>query len=510
MKNLFTTLAMAIIIMALACKRQVLTTDKQASAGGKAIMDGGVGLMSLSAGEFFRGADISGLARLEGWDSVYYNKAGNPDDCLNVLKEKGINAVRLKVWVDAVGYASKQEVAAMAQRANNKGLKVMIDFHLSHTWADKDYQKIPPSWIGDTGNLTNLGNRIYNHVYDMLDTLRTLGVTPTWVQVGNESDKGLLNPVAAVNFSSTTNYDKLAILSNRGYDAVKAINASIKVIVHLSDVTTTQAKFYFDNFKANGGKFDITGFSVYPGSTTWQGHINGEIGKFKEMNTRYGVPAMVCEIGMSRNQPIIARDALTLMMDKSRTVTGLGVPGVFYWEPQSLTGANGAFANGRPLATMDAYENDMLNEAGQVTNYSFEANGTGTQTPSGWTTNSLTSTFNADYVDGSAFLGAYKLSHWSTSAYQVSTHQIKTGLANGTYRLSAWVKSSGGQPTCQLFAKDFGGSEKNIDVPATNDWKYIEISNIVVTNGKCDFGLRSNSPANKWASLDDVAFYKTN
>lgn len=498
------------IIMVAACERQVLTEEPKMMTKPSSMMNGQLEQMSVPGGEFFRGADISGLARLEGWDSVYYNALGNADDCLNVLKEEGINAVRLKVWVDAIGYASKQEVASMAQRANNKGLKVMIDFHLSHTWADKDYQKIPPSWLADSGNIINLGNRIYNHVYGMLDTLRTLGITPEWVQVGNESDKGILNPVAAVNFSSTANYNTLATLSNRGYDAVKAINTSIKVIVHLSDVSTTQARFYFDNFKANGGKFDMIGFSVYPSSTTWQGHINGEIGKFKDMNSRYGVPAMICEIGMSRNQPLIARDALTMMMDKSRTVTGLGVPGMFYWEPQSLTGGGGAFANGRPLATMDAYQNDMLNEAGQVTNYSFEANGTGTQTPTGWTTNSLTGTFNADYTDGSAFLGSYKLSHWSNSAYQVSTHQLKTGLTNGTYRLSAWVRSSGGQTTCQLFAKDFGSSEKNINLPNTNEWKYIEISNIVVSNGKCDFGLRSNSPANKWASMDDVAFYKTN
>jgi arabinogalactan endo-1,4-beta-galactosidase len=523
MRSLFTVLGIAMLLVAIACKKQVATTpvvNAEAGTGG-----GGLKTASVPGGGYFRGADVSGLSKYEDLDSIFYNEAGHPDDCLNVMKEKGINSIRLRVWVDAAGYSGKKDVATMAKRANDLGMKVMIDFHLSHTWADKDWQKIPPSWMPDSANTTGLGNRIYNHIYGMLDTLRTLGVTPEWVQVGNESDKGILVhsshknaagaypplPGAQVNFSSTAGYDRLAALINRGYDAVKAINTSIKVIIHLSDVTTAQAEFYFDHLQASGGKFDMIGFSVYPDTTTWQGHINGNIGKFQDMNNRYHVPVMVCEIGMNRHAPTIARNALTMMMDKSQTLSSPGVAGMFYWEPESLTGTNGAFAKGRPLLTMEAYRNDMKNEAGQVSNYSFEFGGAATQTPTGWTTNSTTSTPTADYTTAGGFIGAYQLSHYYTaSAYQVSTHQIKTGLANGTYQLSAWIQSSGGQTTCQLFAKDFGGTEQHINVLATGSWTYMEVPNIVVTNGQCDFGLRSNSPAGKWCHMDDVAFYKTN
>lgn len=509
MRSLFTAMGIAMLCVAVACKKQLVTMPVTA------VNDGGgsrLKLESVPGGGYFRGADISGLSKYEDLDSVFYNAAGAPDDCIKVLKEKGINSIRLRVWVGATGYSGKKDVATMAKRASDLGMKVMIDFHLSNTWADNLHQPIPPSWLPDTSNISTLGNDIYNHIYGMMDTLKTLGVTPTWVQVGNETDKGILNPVAQVNFSSTTKYNRLATLLNRGYDAVKAIDNSIKVIIHLSAVSDSQARFYFDNLLANGAKFDMIGFSDYPPDYTgdWRGYVNDHNNTFKDISSRYNIPVMICEVGVFRNGPVTGRDILAMTMDKSQTIAEPGVAGMFYWEPESLTGNRGAFANGRPLASMDAYLNDQLNETDYVSNYNFEANGAGTQTPTGWTTNSLTSTYTADYTETSAFLGSYRLTHWLGSAYQVSTHQIKTGLANGTYKLSAWVQSSGGQNTCQLFAKDFGSTELNKTLPVTSSWTYIEIPNIVVSNGRCDFGLRSDAPAGKWCSIDDVAFYKTN
>ena len=511
MRSLFTALGIAMVIMAVACKKQIATAPL--ADAGKSTDGRGLKVQSLPGGGYFRGADISGLSKYEDLDSVFYNAAGHPDDCLNVLREKGINSIRLRVWVDAIGYSGKKDVATMAKRASDLGMKVMIDFHLSRTWADKDYQdKIPYSWLPDTANLVTLGNDIYNHVYGMLDTLRTLGVTPTWVQVGNETDNGILNPVAQVNFSSPAKYDRLATLLNRGYDAVKAINTNIKVIIHLSAVTDSQARYYFDHLQANGAEFDMIGFSHYPPDYTgdWRSYVNDHNNTFKDISSRYNLPVMICEIGVFRNGPVTGRDILTMTMDKSQTLAAPGVAGMFYWEPESLLGNRGAFANGRPLACMDAYLNDQLNEVGQVSNYSFEANGAATQTPTGWITNSTTSTPAADYTEAGGFIGSYRLTHWSASAYQVSTHQIKTGLANGTYKLSAWVQNGAGQTTCQLFAKDFGGTEQNKNLPITSSWTYIEVPDIVVSNGQCDFGLRSNSPAGKWCRMDDVAFYKTN
>jgi arabinogalactan endo-1,4-beta-galactosidase len=71
---------------------------------------------------FFKGADISWLAQMEATGYVFYDENGNPADCLDLLMARGINAVRLRVFVhpssDKIsGHCSPEETAHMAQRA---------------------------------------------------------------------------------------------------------------------------------------------------------------------------------------------------------------------------------------------------------------------------------------------------------------------------------------------------------------------------------------------------------
>jgi len=85
---------------------------------------------------FFKGADVSWLPQMEATGYVFYDENGNPADCLDLLMARGINAVRLRVFVhpssDKIsGHCSPEETAQMAQRAKEKGLDVMIDFHYS-------------------------------------------------------------------------------------------------------------------------------------------------------------------------------------------------------------------------------------------------------------------------------------------------------------------------------------------------------------------------------------------
>lgn len=46
------------------------------------------------------GADIGWLSQMENQGIQYLNEDGNVDDALSVLKNKGINAVRLRVFVN--------------------------------------------------------------------------------------------------------------------------------------------------------------------------------------------------------------------------------------------------------------------------------------------------------------------------------------------------------------------------------------------------------------------------
>jgi arabinogalactan endo-1,4-beta-galactosidase len=99
---------------------------------------------------FAYGADLSWLTQMEDSGYKFYNDSGVAQDCMQILKDKGINSIRLRVWVNpSGGWNGQADVVAKAVRAKNLGLRVMIDFHYSDTWADPGHQAKPAAWAND-------------------------------------------------------------------------------------------------------------------------------------------------------------------------------------------------------------------------------------------------------------------------------------------------------------------------------------------------------------------------
>lgn len=122
----------------------------------------------------------------------------------------------------------------------------------------------------------------------------------------------------------------------------------------------------------------------------------------------------------------------------------------------------------------------------------------------GWTATDNLAAANAN-ISGKQYAGNFIYQQKAASPYNSSLDQVATGLPNGTYTLEAWVKSSGGQNVCNIYAKNYGGSELDYSVKtAISSWTQITINNIDVTNGQCEVGLYSDSPANDWVQLDNV------
>jgi endoglucanase len=151
-----------------------------------------------------------------------------------------------------------------------------------------------------------------------------------------------------------------------------------------------------------------------------------------------------------------------------------------------------------------------------VANPGFEADGTATQTPTGWTEWSGTGTTNASYTEtnGGAHSGTYHLTHYNgqTGSWNVYTSHTFTGLANGTYTLKAWARRSGnGFTVSQLEAKDFGGSTLSAAIPDSSGYQEVTVSNINVTNGQCTIGFWTQvDNGSNWpfVFMDDVTFTK--
>jgi hypothetical protein len=144
-----------------------------------------------------------------------------------------------------------------------------------------------------------------------------------------------------------------------------------------------------------------------------------------------------------------------------------------------------------------------------VGNFSFEDDNAGVPAPRLWQTQTGGSTYaNASYSESypNAHSGTFHGTHYRPEAYQIYTYQTITGLANGTYALSAWVKSSGGQPVAQLRAQNFGGSLLSAAIStSTDNWVQVTIPNVTVTNGQCEVGFYSQANAGQWLYFDDIS-----
>ncbi|URZ05993.1 family 43 glycosylhydrolase [Clostridium felsineum] len=144
-----------------------------------------------------------------------------------------------------------------------------------------------------------------------------------------------------------------------------------------------------------------------------------------------------------------------------------------------------------------------------VLNPSFEADRISSTTLAGWTNWTNLSSGSPNSNSFGAYSGNFCMQQSYASAYKASMYQDLTGLSNGTYTLKAWVKSSGGQNTCQIFAKNFGGAQKNYAINKTiGQWTEITISNINVTNGKCQIGIYSDAKGGNWCKVDNFSLTK--
>lgn len=305
---------------------------------------------------FAKGADVSWLTEMERSSKKFYDAEGREKECMALLRELGMNSIRLRVWVNpSKGWCNKSDLLAKAFRAHNLGMRLMIDFHYSDSWADPGQQTKPAAWEEMT--LAELQDAVSEHTKDVLSALKALDITPEWVQVGNETGNGMLWDDGKAS-ESMENYAKL---NNAGYDAVKEVFPDAKVIVHLQEGDKNGLfRWLFDGLKSNGGKWDVIGMSLYPDPDEWETINDACLANIKDMIDRYGSEVVLCEVGMSWDEAEKAKAFLTDLIAKAKAIENDKCLGVFYWEPQSYGAWNGysmgAFdENGSPTVALDAF-----------------------------------------------------------------------------------------------------------------------------------------------------------
>ncbi|NNT71927.1 cellulase family glycosylhydrolase [Flavobacterium sp. IMCC34852] len=311
---------------------------------------------------FSKGADVGWLPQMEATGYKFYDTDGSEKDCLQLLKDRGMNSIRLRVWVNpsddkASGHCSKEETVAMALRAQKMGFRIMINFHYSDSWADPAKQFKPKAW--EKHSFPELLNDVYNHTFDVINALKVAGVTPEWVQVGNEIPGGMMWPEG-----STDNWPQLGQLLNKGYDAVKAVDKNIKVIVHV-DEGNNNAKFrkFFDNAAEQKVKYDVIGLSYYPYwiKKDYTETIADLQFNLNDMAQRYDKEVMVVEVGGEDDKVQNTYELLVATIKAVKNVPDNRGIGVLYWEPQGARSwshyALSAWqVDGKPSPALDAFK----------------------------------------------------------------------------------------------------------------------------------------------------------
>ena len=315
----------------------------------------------LTGQEFFFGNDLSYVNEMEDC-GVVYRENGMPKDPYEIFAEHGCNLVRLRLWhtpawYDALNaghrYSDFADVKKSIGRAKNAGMQVLLDFHLSDNWADPGKQLVPAAWLGVVDDLPLLKDSLYNYIFQTLTSLHPEGLLPEMVQIGNETNKGiLLSPDD--NQVWTLDWERNAALFNTAIQAVRdaedSAGAVIKVAVHVAG--PANAGWLLDGFTSHGvTDFDIIGISYY-----WKWHQPTTIEEtgnvITSLKQQYpGKAVMIFETGYiwtwenndNANNIIDAvypgyappgpANQKKWLVDLTKDVMASGGSGVIYWEP---------------------------------------------------------------------------------------------------------------------------------------------------------------------------------
>ena len=329
-----------------------------------------------TASTFAKGADLSWVTEMEADGKTFYNASGTETDCFEIMASIGMNACRLRVWVNPENeygaYCDKADVVAKAVRAKAAGLDVMIDFHYSDMFADPSRQNTPAAW--ENYSLTETASAVASHTTEVLEAVVAAGVTPLWVQVGNETRNGMIWPTGQLwtdDGDIADGWSNYATLSNAGYDAVKAVLPDAIVIIHINNAWDDN-DWWFTKFKAAGGKMDMIGLSHYPQSESDMTYteVNSlAVEHIQSLSSTYGVRVMITEVGVKSSNETLANTVLSAFMTSVKQLDECA--GVFYWEPEVYGSWKpavyttwgwsaydmGAFTSaGRPAACLGAFE----------------------------------------------------------------------------------------------------------------------------------------------------------
>lgn len=334
---------------------------------------------------FDLGMDFSTLAETEALGGRFYQD-GRQGDLVELLAQNGVNAARLRLWVDPFssdgapyggGTCDLSCCMELSRRAKAQGMRLMLDLHYSDFWCDPSRQLLPKAWRGLS--LMALAERVYAYTADTLAAFARAGLSPNCVQVGNEITNGMLWPSGRLT-EGTKDFDALVRLLDAGTRAVRA-ESDARIVLHLEDSgNNARWRTWFDEILGRGVACDVIGASYYP---YWHGSMEGLRANLSDMISRYDRDVMIVETAYAfTTEPYPSQEPVPpVIHDALRCADGSRPPypltrdgqrrfvqdllalaqslpkgrgkGLYYWEPGWLPTRGSTWASEAARAYMD-------------------------------------------------------------------------------------------------------------------------------------------------------------
>lgn len=227
--------------------------------------------------KIIKGADVSFLPQFEASNITYKDAGGTVKDLLDILKENGVNTIRLRLWhTPQTAHASLAEVKALAERVRAKDMQVWLTVHYSDTWADPGRQKKPAAW--SEASFTDLQDSVYRYTKKIMKA-----IDPDIIQIGNEINGGFILPEG-----STANVPDFIALLKKGIQAVRETSPDTKIMVHLAGFEVST--WFYQQLDLYDVDYDLIGLSYYP-------KYHGK--------SFTAVEAAIDNLGFAHNKPVV-------------------------------------------------------------------------------------------------------------------------------------------------------------------------------------------------------------
>ncbi len=247
------------------------------------------------------GADISFLPQLED-RGMKFSDTGTETDAIRIMKAHGFNYVRLRIFNDPArdsgyapgkGFCDLAHTKQMAKRVKDAGMKLLLDFHYSDYWADPGKQFKPAAWRNL--DFEQLKQALYDYTKNVISALKQQGTAPDMVQIGNEINHGMVWPEGSI-----AHIDSLAQLVNAGIAAVKSVEPSTVIMLHIAlGGQNDESVFFIDNMLARSVPFDVIGLSYYP---KWHGTLDDLRNNMRDLVRRYDKDIIVVEYSAKKEE----------------------------------------------------------------------------------------------------------------------------------------------------------------------------------------------------------------